>query len=105
MTQLRLPAALRTFADNQKEVELEGATVRGALEDLSGRFPAIQPHLFDESSQLRPYINLFLNDTDIRNLQGIDTRLGDGDRLILIPSIAGGSTLPAGCRIPPDWRG
>jgi molybdopterin converting factor small subunit len=90
MTQLRLPTALRNFADNQKEVELKGTTVRGALEDLSEMYPALQPHLFDEGGQLRPYINLFLNDTDIRNLQGIDTRLGNGDRLLLIPSIAGG---------------
>ena len=105
MTQLRLPTALRSFADNQKEVELDGTTVRGALEDLGEKYPALQPHLFDEGGQLRAYINLFLNDTDVRTLQGIDTRLGSGDRLILIPSIAGGSERQGKCRITSGSRG
>ena len=104
MTRLQLPTALRTYADNQKEIELEGVTVRGALECLGEKYPALQPHLFDAGGQLRPYVNLFLNDTDIRSLQGIDTRLTGGDRLILIPSIAGGSPQSAGCRILPGDR-
>lgn len=90
MTLLRLPTALRSYADNQKDIELPGTTVSGVLDELGQQYPALRPHLFDEAGGLRPYVNLFLNETDIRSLQGIETRLSDHDRLLIIPSIAGG---------------
>ena len=90
MTTLRIPTPLRPYAEGQTEVNIQGATVGAALDDLVTRFPALKKHLFDENDDLRPFVNLFLGDEDVRHLQGVDTPLKDGDKLMIIPSIAGG---------------
>jgi molybdopterin converting factor small subunit len=90
MTTIRIPTPLRTYADGQSEATVDGATVREAMSDLITQFPALQPHLFNGNSELRPFVNLFLNDENIRDLQGLDTPIDADDRLMLIPSIAGG---------------
>ncbi len=88
---LRLPTPLRPYADGQREVAVQGETVAEVLKDLTARYPALRPHLFDDGGELRPFVNLFLNDEDIRYLQGVETRLEEGDRLMIVPSIAGGT--------------
>jgi adenylyltransferase/sulfurtransferase len=60
------------------------------MQEVTDRFPALRPHLFNGDGQLRPFVNLFLNDENIRDLQGLETPLSTDDRLMLIPSIAGG---------------
>ncbi len=91
MTTLRIPTPLRPYADNQSQISLENApTVGAALRQLVERYPALEQHLFDENASLRPFVNLYLNDEDIRYLQGVDTPLQEDDRLTIIPSIAGG---------------
>jgi molybdopterin converting factor small subunit len=55
-------------------------------------YPALKPHLYNGSGELRPFVNLFLNDENIKDLQGLETPLNESDRLMLIPSIAGGSS-------------
>jgi molybdopterin converting factor small subunit len=90
MTTIRIPTPLRTYTDGQSEAAVEGATVGDAMNDLITQFPAIQPHLFNGNAELRPFVNLFLNDENIRDLQGLDTAIEANDRLMLIPSIAGG---------------
>lgn len=90
MTTIHIPTPLRTYADGQREATVDGATVREAMSDLITRFPALQAHLFNGNSELRPFVNLFLNDENIRDLQGLDTPIDADDRLMLIPSIAGG---------------
>jgi molybdopterin converting factor small subunit len=95
---VRVPAPLRAYAGGAKDVEVKGATVALALHDLSLRHPGMRPHLFDEHGELRPYVNLFLNEEDVRSLQGMSTPLSEGDRLTIVPSIAGGSTTGAGLR-------
>ena len=90
MVKLRIPTPLRPYAQGQSEVNVQGATVGAALNDLVAQFPALKKHLFTEDDELRPFVNLFLGDEDVRHLQGVDTPLEAGDKLMIIPSIAGG---------------
>jgi len=90
MAILRIPTPLRPYAEGQTEVNVQGNTVREALDDLVTRYPNLRKHLYDDADELRPFVNLFLGEEDIRHLQGVDTPLGAGDRLMIIPSIAGG---------------
>jgi MoaD family protein len=90
MPSLRIPTPLRTYAEGQSEIELQGSTVNDVMDDLVAKHPALRPHLFNGDGQLRPFVNLFLNEDNVRDLQGMDTPLNEGDRLMLIPSIAGG---------------
>jgi adenylyltransferase/sulfurtransferase len=90
MPTLRIPTPLRTYAEGQTEVPVQGGTVGEAMQEVTDRFPALRPHLFNGDGQLRPFVNLFLNDENIRDLQGLETPLSTDDRLMLIPSIAGG---------------
>lgn len=90
MTTIRIPTPLRVYADGQSEASVDGATVGEAMNDLIAQYPALQAHLFNGNDELRPFVNLFLNDENIRDLQGLDTSIDVSDRLMLIPSIAGG---------------
>jgi MoaD family protein len=90
MSVLRMPTPLRSYVDDQKEIEINAASVSEALQELTGRYPQLKRHLFDDSNQLRPFVNLFLNGEDVRNLQGEDTPLTESDILMIVPSIAGG---------------
>jgi molybdopterin converting factor small subunit len=90
MTILRIPTPLRPYTDGNSELELQGSTVAEAMEQLIELYPALKPHLYNGTGELRPFVNLFLNEENIKELQGLDTPLGEADRLMLIPSIAGG---------------
>ena len=90
MSTVRIPTPLRPYTGGHKEIECGGASVTAALHDLSARFPALAPHLFNGDGRLRPYVNVFVNDQDIRSLQGEATALTPGDRVMIVPSIAGG---------------
>lgn len=93
MTILRIPTPLRTYTSGKSEVNVNGTKISEALDDLTAQFPAIKPHLFNETGQLRPFVNLFVGEHNIKDLQGVDTPVKDGDRIMLIPSIAGGSAF------------
>jgi len=90
MPSLRIPSPLRSYTAGQSEVPLQGDTVEALLRDLTVQYPDIQPHLFNGDGLLRPFVNLFLGEDNIKDLQGIKTPLKADDRLMLIPSIAGG---------------
>lgn len=90
MATLKIPTPLRPYAGGQSEVNVQGATVGEALNDLVTQFPDLKKHLFIETGELRPFVNLFLGNEDIRHLQGVATPLENGDKLMIIPSIAGG---------------
>jgi len=90
MPSIRIPTPLRTYTEGQSEVAVQGGSVAEALGDLVSQYPSLRPHLFNGSDTLRPFVNLFLNEENVRELQGMDTPLQAGDRLMLIPSIAGG---------------
>jgi molybdopterin synthase sulfur carrier subunit len=87
---VRIPTPLQKFTKNQSEVQAEGATVQEVLAHLDSSFPGIRERLCDEQGTVRRFINLYLNDEDIRFIEGEKTVLKDGDELAIIPAIAGG---------------
>jgi sulfur-carrier protein len=90
MPVLRIPTPLRFYTAGQSEVPVQGETVAAAMQDLINQYPALQPHLYAGDGSLRPFVNLFLGEDNVRDLQGLSTPVKDGDKLLLIPSIAGG---------------
>jgi molybdopterin synthase sulfur carrier subunit len=91
MTTIKIPTPLRPYTDGQQEVRVKGHTVGLAVRDLSDQYPGLSKHLFDDDGRLRPYVNIFLNQDDIRTLGGEETPIKDGDLLMIVPSIAGGN--------------
>ena len=88
---VKIPAPLRPLTQNQAEIALEApATVGAAVEELTRRFPGLKDRLLDDKGALRRYINVFRNDEDIRAAGGLGAALRDGDRLSVVPAIAGG---------------
>jgi len=90
MVSIRIPTPLRNLSSNKEEVEVEGASLAAALDDLERRHPGFKERLMNEKGALRPYINVFHNDEDVRFADGLKTALKAGDRLAIVPAIAGG---------------
>jgi molybdopterin converting factor small subunit len=90
MPVLRIPTPLRSYTSGQSEVNVSGSNISEALADLIKQFPTIKPHLFHEDGNLRPFVNLFVGENNIKDLQGVETEIKDGEKIMLIPSIAGG---------------
>ncbi len=90
MTAVRIPPTLRAEVGGERQVEAEGDDVRGVLEDLTVRYPALASQLF-EDGELAPFVNVYLGGEDVRTLDGLDTAV-DGKSVILLPAMAGGST-------------
>ncbi|HEY2976057.1 MAG TPA: ubiquitin-like small modifier protein 1 [Pyrinomonadaceae bacterium] len=88
---IAIPGALRGFADDQTEVEVEAATVGSALNLLTDTYPELRHHLYLDANTLRNFINVYLNEENIRHLQGFDTVAKAGDLVTIVPSIAGGA--------------
>ena len=88
--QIHIPTPLRAYTDSEASVTVEASTVSEALAALLDRYPKLQKHLYDAKGKLRSFVNLYLGDEDIRQLDGLDTDLDDGDELTIVPSIAGG---------------
>ena len=90
-----IPTPLRSFAGGQKEVEVEAATVADALSGLTQTHPGLRNHLFNAEGKLRSFVNLYLNDEDVRYLPEKEaTAVKSADTLSIIPSIAGGTGRP-----------
>ena len=89
MAQIRIPTPLRPYAGGQSAIAVTGSTVGMALNDLTDQYPDLRQHLFD-GPQLRSFVNIYLNQEDVRYLQGSETPLKEADTLLIIPSIAGG---------------
>ncbi|MGH2523438.1 MAG: MoaD/ThiS family protein [Anaerolineales bacterium] len=90
MPTIRIPTPLRPYTSGQAEVPINGGTVGAGLKDLTAQYPNLKQHLYTETGELRAFVNIFLNDEDIRHLQGAETPVEDRDRLMIVPSIAGG---------------
>jgi molybdopterin converting factor small subunit len=86
---IQIPTPMREQTGGKAEVEVSGTTVKAALDDLLRQFPGVGPKLFD-NGKLRPYVNVFVNDEDIRYLDEMDTAITDGVIVALIPAVAGG---------------
>ena len=88
---VRIPTPLQRLTNGQGEVQCEGATVRELLENLEQRCPGVKERICDETGKLRRFVNVFVNEEDIRFLQGDQTKVKDGDEVSIIPAIAGGT--------------
>ncbi|HVB85721.1 MAG TPA: MoaD/ThiS family protein [Candidatus Dormibacteraeota bacterium] len=86
-----IPTPLRAYAGKQDSVELQAATVAEALSGLTNKFGDLKKHLFNEDGKLRSFVNVYVNDEDIRYLQKDQTQLREGDTISIVPSIAGGA--------------
>jgi len=91
MNRILIPTPLRAFTARQSSVDVGGATVGDALQELTTRFAELRPHLFSEAGRLRSFVNIYVNDEDIRYLEKDATPLKPGDVVSIIPSVAGGS--------------
>ena len=89
---VRIPTPLRRLTQNQPEVEAEGDTIESLIENLEANYPGIKERICDESGNIRRFVNIYLNDEDIRFLDGNATTVKDGDEISVIPAIAGGAS-------------
>jgi molybdopterin synthase sulfur carrier subunit len=87
---VRIPTPLRKLTNNEEVVEVEGATIGDVLDELQTRYPGIQERLLDEKGEVRRFVNVYVNEEDIRFLQNKETPLKDDDEISIIPAIAGG---------------
>ena len=88
---IEIPTAFRRFTEGAPKVDSAATTVADALNDLTTKFPALARHVRDEQGQIRQFLNVYLNEEDIRFLGGESCSVKEGDRVLLVPSIAGGS--------------
>lgn len=87
---VRIPSPLRRFTEGRARVSVEGGTVQEILTVLVSKFRELKPHLYDPDGRLRNFVNIYVQGRDIRTLEGMDTSLGEGDEVMIIPAIAGG---------------
>lgn len=90
MATVRVPTQLRNLSGGEAEVTVGGATVGEVLSALESAHPGFRDRLLDEGGQLRRFVNVFVADEDVRFLQGLDTRVDDGQTVSIIPAVAGG---------------
>src|SRR5262245_3501209 len=88
---ISIPAPLRQFADGQSQIVVEAKTAGEALDRLTSTYISLRRHLFNEQNKLRNFVNVYLNDEDIRHASGPETPVKDGDTIMIVPSIAGGA--------------
>jgi molybdopterin synthase sulfur carrier subunit len=87
---VRIPTPLRKLTNNEELVEVNAATIGAAIQELQARFPGIAERLVDDKGEVRRFVNVYVNEEDIRFLQNNATPLKDGDEISIIPAIAGG---------------
>ncbi len=87
---VHIPTPLRQYTDKLDTVQVGGATVADALSHLTTAYPELKKHLYNEQGKLRHFVNIYVNDEDIRYLQKEQTALGETDTISIIPSVAGG---------------
>jgi molybdopterin synthase sulfur carrier subunit len=85
-----IPTPLQRLTQNQGEVSVEGGDIREIIANLEAKFPGVKARLCDENGALRRFVNIYLNEEDIRFLKGESTPLKDGDEVSIVPAIAGG---------------
>jgi sulfur-carrier protein len=87
---VRVPGPLRRLTAGSSQVAVEGGTVAEALANLEAQFPGFKDRLYDEGGNLRQFINIYVNDADIRFGQGLETAVGERDDISIVPAVAGG---------------
>lgn len=91
MATIRIPPVLRPSVGGEREVQADGTTVGEVLEGLASAHPDTRGQLFGDGGELNRYVNVYLNDEDVRVLDGLGTGVGDGDVLVILPAMAGGN--------------
>jgi len=91
MATVKIPPVLRPSVGGEKEVSAEGSDVGTVLRDLASSHPATRDQLFSAEGELNRYVNVYLNDEDVRVLDGLGTAVGEGDTLVILPAMAGGA--------------
>jgi molybdopterin converting factor small subunit len=90
MTALRIPPVLRAATGGEKRLSIEGATVREVIDRLVASYPGTEAQLRTPDGELNTFVNVFVNGTDVRHLQALDTPVTDRDEVVLLPAMAGG---------------
>jgi sulfur-carrier protein len=90
MATVRIPPVLRPSVGGEKELTAQGSSVGEILRDLAARHPQTESQLFASDGELNRYVNVYLNDEDVRVLEGLQTDVSDGDTLVILPAMAGG---------------
>src|SRR5436305_13687826 len=90
---ISIPTPLRQFAGGQSEIQVEASTAGEALDQLTATHSELRRHLFNDQNTLRNFVNVYVNDEDIRHVNGPNTSVKDGDTILIVPSIAGGSIV------------
>lgn len=90
---VRIPTPLRSLTGGKDEVEIEGKTIKEVLNNLEKNHPGFKERIFDNNGDLRRFVNVFLNDEDIRFIKNLETEVSEGDIVSIIPAIAGGATV------------
>lgn len=88
--EVRVPTILRPYTKDEKVVTVEGATIAEVISDLERQYPGIGARVLDDSGELRRFVNLYVNDEDVRFLGGLQTAVADGDTVTVLPAVAGG---------------
>lgn len=88
---VRVPTPLQKLTNNQKQVVAEGGSITAVFESLERKYPGMRERLYDEEGTLRRFINVYVNEEDIRFLDGVDTAIKEGDDISIVPAIAGGT--------------
>jgi molybdopterin converting factor small subunit len=91
MATVRIPPVLRPYVGGEKELSADGSSVGQILESVASEYPDTQSQLFSSDGQLNRYVNVYLNDEDVRVLDGLETSVGHDDTLVILPAMAGGS--------------
>jgi molybdopterin converting factor small subunit len=87
--EVRIPTILRTYTDGAKSVDGQGASLSALIDDLEANHPGIKDRLIDDG-ELRRFVNVYVNDEDVRFLGGLEAPLSDGDQVVVLPAVAGG---------------
>ncbi len=90
MATVRIPSPLRRYTNSQSKVQSNGGSIAELLENLETQYPGLKSKLCDENGNIKRYVNIFVNDEEIRTLQGSDTPVTDQDEVSIIPAMAGG---------------
>jgi molybdopterin converting factor small subunit len=88
--EVRIPTILRTYTDGEKAVPASGATLGALVDDLEANHPGIKGRLVEDTGELRRFVNVYVNDEDVRFTGGLDTEVSDGAQIVILPAVAGG---------------
>ena len=88
--QVRIPTPLRRLTNQESTVQADGSDLSAVIDSLDTSYPGIKARLCDESGELRPFVNIFVNGEDVRYLDGLSSTISDGDELSIVPAVAGG---------------